>query len=146
LSETDVKEVVSAHGESAKLAVQAGVDVIETHSAHGYLLSEFLSPITNRWTDAYGGSFQNRIRMLVEVIKAVRENVPEGVPLFSRMSATEWVEESGIGRELSSWDVQSILRLARMLLGLGVDLPDVSSGKQRRNKMRKGNGRCGFCG
>ena len=128
LDESEVKDVVKAHGESAKLAVQAGVDVIEIHAAHGYLLNEFLSPITNRRTDKYGGSFENRIRIVVEVSEAVRQNVPEGMPIFLRVSATEWMEESETGKELGSWDVESTLRLARMLPGLGVDLLDVSSG------------------
>ena len=128
LSESEVGEVVRAHGESARLAVQAGVDAIEIHAAHGYLLNEFLSPITNRRTDRYGGNFENRVRIVVEVIKAVRDNVPEGIPVFLRVSATEWMEESEVGKELGSWDVESTLRLARMLPGLGVDLLDVSSG------------------
>src|ERR1700722_5093324 len=128
LSEEEVKEVVRAHGESAKLAVQAGVDVIEIHAAHGYLLNEFLSPITNRRTDKYGGSFENRTRIVVEIAKAVRENVPKGMPIFLRVSATEWMEKSDIGKEVGSWDVESTLNLARMLPQLGVDLLDVSSG------------------
>jgi 2,4-dienoyl-CoA reductase-like NADH-dependent reductase (Old Yellow Enzyme family) len=128
LSESEVKELVRAHGESAKLAVQAGVDVIEIHAAHGYLLNEFLSPITNRRTDKYGGSFENRIRVVVEIIQAVRQNVPKGMPIFLKVSATEWMEESDIGKELGSWDVESTLRLAKILPDLGVDLLDVSSG------------------
>jgi 2,4-dienoyl-CoA reductase-like NADH-dependent reductase (Old Yellow Enzyme family) len=128
LTESEVKEIVRAQGESARLAVQADVDVIEIHAAHGYLLNEFLSPITNRRTDKYGGSFENRIRIVVEIIKAVRENVPEGMPVFLRVSATEWMEESEIGKELGSWDVESTLKLARTLPALGVDLLDVSSG------------------
>ena len=128
LSEREVREVIEAHGESAKLAVQAGVDLIEIHAAHGYLVNEFLSPITNRRTDKYGGSFENRIRIVMEIIKAVRENVPEGMPVFLKVSATEWMEESEIGQELGSWDVESTLKLARILPHLGVDLLDVSSG------------------
>jgi 2,4-dienoyl-CoA reductase-like NADH-dependent reductase (Old Yellow Enzyme family) len=108
--------------------MQAGVDVIEIHAAHGYLLNEFLSPITNRRVDQYGGSFENRIRIVVEIIQAVRENVPEGIPVFLRVSATEWMEESDVAKELGSWDVDSTLRLARLLPRLGVDLLDVSSG------------------
>jgi 2,4-dienoyl-CoA reductase-like NADH-dependent reductase (Old Yellow Enzyme family) len=115
LSEEEVKEVVRAHGESARLAVQAGVDVIEIHSAHGYLLNEFPSPITNRKTGKYGGSFENGTRIVVEIAKAVRENAPEGMSVFLRVSATEWMEESDIGKESGSWDVESTLSLARML-------------------------------
>ncbi len=102
MSEEEVKEVVRAHGESAKLAVQAGADVIEIHAAHGYLLNEFLSLITNRRADKYGGSFENRTRIVVEIAKAVRENVPKGMPIFLRAGATEWMEEGGIGKELGS--------------------------------------------
>jgi 2,4-dienoyl-CoA reductase-like NADH-dependent reductase (Old Yellow Enzyme family) len=105
-----------------------GRNVIEIHAAHGYLLNEFLSPITNRRMYKYGGSFENRIRIVVEITKVVRKIVPEGMPVFLRVSATEWMEESEIGKELGSWDVESTLKLARMLPGLGVDLLDVSSG------------------
>lgn len=128
LSEREVNEIVRAHGESAKLAVQAGVDVVEIHAAHGYLLNEFLSPITNRRTDQYGGSFENRTRIVVEIVQAVRQNVPEGMPVFLRVSATEWMEESDVAKAFGSWDVDSTVRLARILPALGVDLLDVSSG------------------
>jgi len=100
------------------------MDVIEIHAAHGYLLCSFLSPISNRRTDKYGGSFDNRIRLLVEVIQAIREVVPSGMPLLVRVSSTEWMEK--IAPE--SWDVESTIKLAKLLPGLGVDLLDVSSG------------------
>ncbi|TVY14849.1 putative NADPH dehydrogenase C23G7.10c, partial [Lachnellula arida] len=110
--------------ESARRAVEAGVDVIEIHAAHGYLLCSFLSPISNRRTDAYGGSFENRIRLLVEVVEAVRAVIPSGMPLLVRLSATEWMEQHAA----ESWDVESTIKLAKLLPGLGVDLLDVSSG------------------
>jgi 2,4-dienoyl-CoA reductase-like NADH-dependent reductase (Old Yellow Enzyme family) len=128
LSVADIQDTVQAFAESARRAVEAGIDVIEIHAAHGYLLHEFLSPITNRRTDQYGGSFENRTRMLVEVVQAVRAQIPESMPLFLRVSSTEWMEESELAKKLGSWDVESTMRLARLLPALGVDLLDVSSG------------------
>jgi 2,4-dienoyl-CoA reductase-like NADH-dependent reductase (Old Yellow Enzyme family) len=124
MSRSDIQGVVEGFREAARRAVQAGVDVIEIHGAHGYLISSFLSPISNRRTDEYGGSFENRIRLLVDVVKAVREVIPEGMPLLVRVSSTEWMEKQA----QESWDVESTIRLAKLLPGLGVDLLDVSSG------------------
>ena len=121
----DIRDVVNAFRDSAKRAVAAGVDVIEIHAAHGYLLCSWLSPISNKRTDQYGGSFDNRIRLLLEIIKEIREVIPSGMPLLLRVSSTEWMEKSG---EPESWDVESTIRLARILPALGVDLLDVSSG------------------
>jgi 2,4-dienoyl-CoA reductase-like NADH-dependent reductase (Old Yellow Enzyme family) len=128
LSVEDIKETVDAFGQSARRAVEAGIDVIEIHAAHGYLIHQFLSPITNRRTDRYGGSFENRIRILVETIQAVRKQIPEGMPLFLRVSSTEWMEESDLAKQYGSWDVESTIQLSRLLPELGVDLLDVSSG------------------
>ena len=124
LSKGDIKDVIQGFTDAARRSVQAGVDVIEIHGAHGYLISSFLSPISNRRTDEYGGSFENRIRLLVDVIKAVREVIPEGMPLLVRVSSTEWMEKQAE----ESWDVESTIRLAKLLPSLGVDLLDVSSG------------------
>ncbi len=124
MSEQDVQDVINGFRDSAKRAVEAGVDVIEIHGAHGYLISSFLSPISNRRTDRYGASFENRIRLLVEVIQAIRDVVPKGMPLLVRVSSTEWMET----KAEESWDVESTIRLAKLLPGLGVDLLDVSSG------------------
>jgi len=124
----DIKDVVADFGKSAQRAVKAGVDVVEIHGAHGYLLHQFLSPLTNRRTDAYGGSFENRTRLLIEVIKSVRAAIPDSMPVFLRLSATDWMEETDLGRRLGSWDEQSTIRLAMMLPELGVDLVDISSG------------------
>jgi 2,4-dienoyl-CoA reductase-like NADH-dependent reductase (Old Yellow Enzyme family) len=128
LTVQEIKEAVDAFGAAARRSVEAGIDVIEIHAAHGYLLHQFLSPITNRRTDQYGGSFENRTRFLREVILAVRANIPDTMPLFLRISSTEWMEETDLGKKLGSWDVESTLELARQLPSLGVDLLDVSSG------------------
>lgn len=128
LSVAELKEVVQAFAKSASLAVQAGVDVLEVHGAHGYLLHEFLSPVTNHRVDEYGGSFENRTRLLREIITAVRAAMPAGMPLFLRISATEWLEEHRVAAERGSWDLVSSIELAKLLPELGVDLLDVSSG------------------
>jgi 2,4-dienoyl-CoA reductase-like NADH-dependent reductase (Old Yellow Enzyme family) len=120
----DIKDVVRGFRDTAR-AVKAGVDVIEIHAAHGYLLCLFLSPLSSRRTDAYGGSFENRTRALVETVKAVREVIPADMPLVLRVSATEWMD----GHPDGSWDVPQTIRLAKMLPDLGVDLLDVSSGR-----------------
>jgi 2,4-dienoyl-CoA reductase-like NADH-dependent reductase (Old Yellow Enzyme family) len=128
LSAEDIKDTVEAFAQSARRSVEAGIDVIEIHAAHGYLIHQFLSPITNRRTDQYGGSFVNRIRLLVEVVQAVRKQIPQDMPLFLRVSSTEWMEESDLAKQFGSWDVESSMKLARLLPDLGVDLLDVSSG------------------
>ncbi len=128
LTVEDIKETVDAFAQAARRSVEAGIDVIEIHAAHGYLIHQFLSPITNRRTDQYGGSFENRSRILVEVIQAVRKQIPQEMPLFLRVSSTEWMEESDLAKKFGSWDVESTIKLARLLPELGVDLLDVSSG------------------
>ncbi|KAH9865337.1 hypothetical protein J1614_008920 [Plenodomus biglobosus] len=128
LSTSEVEELVRDWATSAERAVKAGVNVIEIHAAHGYLIHQFLSPITNQRTDRYGGSFENRIRVLVEIIQAVRRVIPEGMPLYLRISATEWMEDTAVGKQHGSWNVDDSIRLAKLLPGLGIDLLDVSSG------------------
>ncbi|KAJ2967328.1 hypothetical protein NUW58_g10481 [Xylaria curta] len=115
---------------AAKRAVEAGFDVIEIHAAHGYLIHSFLSPISNRRTDRYGGSFENRVRILLETAEEVRKVIPETMPLFTRISATDWFEfdESSKGEFPESWTVEQSARLAPLLAERGVDLLDVSSG------------------
>jgi 2,4-dienoyl-CoA reductase-like NADH-dependent reductase (Old Yellow Enzyme family) len=120
LSIEAIKNIVSAFGAAARRACEAGFRVIEIHAAHGYLLHEFLSPLSNQRTDAYGGSFENRTRILRETVAAVRSSWPERAPLFVRISATDWVE--------GGWDIQQSVELARQLKELGVDLMDCSSG------------------
>ena len=128
LSESEIQDLVRDWASAAKRAVKAGVQVIEIHGAHGYLIGQFLSPVTNQRTDRYGGSFENRIRLLVEIVQAVRDAVPDSVPLFVRISGTEWLEESEVAKKFGCWDVPSSVELAKVLARLGVDLLDVSSG------------------
>ncbi|CAN9447723.1 unnamed protein product [Alternaria alternata] len=128
LSEEEIGDLVQDWAAAAQRAVKAGIDVIEIHGAHGYLIHQFLSPVTNQRTDKYGGSFENRTRILVEIIKAIRAVVPDSMPVYLRISSTDWMEETEKGRKLGSWDVESSIRLAKLLPGLGVDLLDVSSG------------------
>jgi len=120
LSIDGIKNIVSAFAAAARRACEAGFRVIEIHAAHGYLIHEFLSPLSNQRTDAYGGSFENRTRALREIVSAVRGSWPEGAPLFVRISATDWIE--------GAWDVQQSVELARQLKELGADLIDCSSG------------------
>jgi 2,4-dienoyl-CoA reductase-like NADH-dependent reductase (Old Yellow Enzyme family) len=115
-----IDEIVSEFVAAARRALQVGVQVVEIHAAHGYLLHEFYSPLGNQRTDDYGGSFENRIRLLLRVTKAVREIWPEQQPLFVRISATDWKE--------GGWDLEQSVELCRRLKGLGADLIDVSSG------------------
>jgi 2,4-dienoyl-CoA reductase-like NADH-dependent reductase (Old Yellow Enzyme family) len=115
-----IKNVVSAFAAAANRAWEAGFRVIELHAAHGYLLHEFLSPLSNQRTDAYGGSFENRTRIVRETVTAVRSSWPERAPLFVRISATDWVD--------GGWDIEQSVELARQLKELGADLIDCSSG------------------
>ena len=120
LSIDGIKNIVSAFAAAARRACEAGFRVIEIHAAHGYLIHEFLSPLSNRRTDAYGGSFENRTRILRDIVTAVRGAWPERAPLFVRISATDWVD--------GGWDIQQSVELARQLKQLGADLVDCSSG------------------
>lgn len=115
-----VAGVVRSFGEAARRAREAGYRVIELHAAHGYLMHEFLSPLSNQRTDRHGGSFENRTRVVRETVEAVRAEWPERFPLFVRISATDWIA--------GGWDVEQSVELARMLAPLGVDLVDCSSG------------------
>ncbi len=120
LDEAGVAAVVQAFAAAARRALAAGFRVVEIHAAHGYLVHEFLSPLSNRRTDRYGGSFENRTRLAREVVAAVRAEWPEALPLFVRISSTDWVE--------GGWDLEQSVELARELKRLGVDLVDCSSG------------------
>jgi 2,4-dienoyl-CoA reductase-like NADH-dependent reductase (Old Yellow Enzyme family) len=115
-----IEEVVESFRGATRRALAAGFEVVEIHAAHGYLLHQFLSPLSNRRTDAYGGSFENRTRLAREVVQAVRAEWPERLPLFLRLSCTDWVE--------GGWDLAQTVRLASELKPLGVDLVDCSSG------------------
>lgn len=120
MTRSDIDQAMDHFIASARLARSAGFQVIELHMGHGYLVHEFLSPLSNRREDDYGGSFENRIRFAVEIAAAVRAEWPEELPLFARLSATDWVE--------GGWDVQQSIELAKALRIAGVDLIDCSSG------------------
>ncbi|TKA74417.1 hypothetical protein B0A55_06217 [Friedmanniomyces simplex] len=128
LTGEEIEGMVGEWAASARRAVEAGLDVIEVHGAHGYLIHQFLSPVTNHRTDAYGGSFPNRARLLLDILRAIRAVIPASMPLFLRLSATEWLEETDIGRHHGSWTVEDTIALAKLASDLGVDLLDVSSG------------------
>ncbi|MFD5558663.1 NADH:flavin oxidoreductase/NADH oxidase [Streptomyces sp. NPDC127068] len=121
LTAREIAEIVEQFAGAARRALAAGFKVAEIHGAHGYLIGEFLSPHANRRTDAYGGSFTNRSRFALEVVDAVRAVWPDELPLFFRISATDWLESDG-------WTVDDTVRFAALLREHGVDLLDVSSG------------------
>ena len=120
LSIEQINEVIAQFAASTWRALDAGFNVVEIHGAHGYLLHQFLSPLANQRTDNYGGSFENRTRLVREVIAAVRSEWPERLPLLLRLSATDWVA--------GGWDAEQTVELCRAVKSLGVDLVDVSSG------------------
>src|SRR5271170_1304691 len=120
LSAEGIDQIANEFTVAARRALQAGFQVVEVHAAHGYLLHEFLSPLSNQRTDEYGGSFENRVRFPLRVAKEVREVWPENQPVFIRISASDWVE--------NGWDVEQSVEFARRLKCVGVDLVDVSSG------------------
>ena len=129
----EIEGLLQSWTEAARRAVDAGMDTIEIHAAHGYLINQFMSPLSNKRTDTYGGSFENRTRLLIEVTKAIRAVIPDTMPLLVRISATEWMEWSGE----ESWTIDQSIRLAKMLPELGVDLLDVSSsGNDARQKIQ----------
>lgn len=116
----DIANLPGMFAAAARRAETAGFDVVEVHAAHGYLLHQFLSPLSNTRTDDYGGSFENRIRLPLEVIRAVRHAWPEHMPMLVRLSATDWVE--------GGWDIEQTCQLAKILRNEGVTLLDISSG------------------
>jgi len=120
MDEANIRRVVDAFGAAAARAHRIGIDVIELHGAHGYLVHQFLSPISNERTDQYGGSFEHRARFALEVVDSVRANWPADKPLFVRVSTTDWVP--------GGWDVEDTVRLARLYKEHGVDLVDCSGG------------------
>jgi 2,4-dienoyl-CoA reductase-like NADH-dependent reductase (Old Yellow Enzyme family) len=120
MSKQQIAEVVRQFRDAAKRALDAGFEVIEIHGAHGYLINEFLSPLGNKRSDEYGGSFENRSRFLLEVIEAIKEVWPDTLPLFLRISASDWVE--------GGWTVSDSQQLAEMLTDKDIDLIDCSSG------------------
>ncbi len=120
LSGTEIEDLIELFAKGAVRAVRAGFRTIEIHAAHGYLIHEFLSPLTNTRTDAYGGSAEKRRRFAVEIASRIRGAIPDDIPLFARVSATDWVE--------GGWDIAQTVALAKELRDAGVDLIDCSSG------------------
>jgi len=120
LTEEGIQKVINDFRKATERALEIGYRVIEIHAAHGYLLHQFLSPLVNKRTDKYGGSFENRVWIVLEVTKAVREVMPENLPLFVRVSASDWAD--------GGWNPDESAELAKLLRDLGVDLIDVSSG------------------
>jgi 2,4-dienoyl-CoA reductase-like NADH-dependent reductase (Old Yellow Enzyme family) len=119
LTVAEIHQLTNDFVAAAKRVVNVGFDVVELHAAHGYLFHQFYSPLANTRTDEYGGSFENRVRFLVDTAVAVRKELPD-VPLFVRISATDWVE--------GGWDIEQSIELSKILKEVGVDLIDVSSG------------------
>ncbi|EPR75021.1 NADH:flavin oxidoreductase/NADH oxidase [Leifsonia rubra CMS 76R] len=132
LTVSEIERIIADFVSAARRAIRCGFDVIELHAAHGYLLHQFLSPLSNQRTDGYGGDFEGRTRMLREVVSAVREVWEPGRPLFVRVSATDWAD--------GGWTVDETVRLSVMLKSLGVDLIDCSSGGIVRVPIPVGSG------
>ena len=120
LTKSEIQSIVEAFAAATRRATDAGFQVVEIHAAHGYLINEFLSPLSNHRTDTYGGSFEGRIRLALEVAAAVRAAWSDSLPLFMRISSIDWVE--------NGWQIEDSVELARHLRPLGVDLLDCSSG------------------
>jgi 2,4-dienoyl-CoA reductase-like NADH-dependent reductase (Old Yellow Enzyme family) len=120
LTVPEIRGIVQAFASAAQRALTAGFDFVEIHGAHGYLLHEFLSPLSNRRTDEYGGSLENRMRLMLEVTDAIRRVWPDRLPLFLRISASDWSE--------NGWTPEDSVQLARAVQPRGVDLIDCSSG------------------
>jgi 2,4-dienoyl-CoA reductase-like NADH-dependent reductase (Old Yellow Enzyme family) len=125
LTVVEIKQLVKDWADAAVRAVNAGFDVMEIHAAHGYLLHQFYSPLSNQRTDEYGGSFENRTRFLQEVVVSVRNAIPEGMPLFVRISASDWTD--------GGWTIEDSIQLVPILKNLGADLIDTSSGGNVHN-------------
>ncbi|KAH8647252.1 putative NADH oxidase [Xylariales sp. PMI_506] len=131
MSKAEIEAFKSDFVAASLRAVRAGFDAIEIHGAHGYLIHQFLTPVSNHRTDEYGGSFENRTRLLLELVEAVRAAIPQTVPLLVRISSTDWIEfgDDALKAEFpESWTVAQSARLALLLAERGVDLLDVSSG------------------
>lgn len=127
LTREKIAEVVASFARSARLAREAGFDVVEVHAAHGYLLHSFLSPVSNTRDDHYGGSLENRARLVLEVIDAVRKEWPQDNPVFLRVSTTDWITESAQD-DREAWTLEDTIQLAQWARERGIDLLDASSG------------------
>ncbi len=120
LERAEIERIIIAFRDAAQRSVRAGFKLLELHMAHGYLIHQFLSPLSNARTDEFGGSFENRIRFPLQIVSAIRRVVPESLPLMARISATDWVE--------GGWDIEQSVQFARVLGPAGVDAIDCSSG------------------
>jgi 2,4-dienoyl-CoA reductase-like NADH-dependent reductase (Old Yellow Enzyme family) len=120
LNERGIRDITDAFVAATRRALSAGFQVIELHAAHGYLLHEFLSPLSNQRIDQYGGSLENRMRFPLDVVRRMRETIPDSLPLFVRISATDWAD--------GGWDLEQSVEFSRRAKEIGVDLIDVSSG------------------
>ena len=120
LDRDGINKVINDFKQAAGRALQVGYKLMEIHAAHGYLIHQFLSPLSNTRTDEYGGSFENRVRLLLEIVKAIQTEWPENLPLLVRISATDWAD--------GGWNLQEAIRLCTLLKTEGVDLIDCSSG------------------
>ena len=120
MNKEDIEKTVNDFSFAAERSLNAGYQVIELHFAHGYLVHEFLSPLTNLRKDNYGGSFDNRIRIVLEIVRSIRKKIPDDFPLFARISSSDWME--------NGWDIEQSIKLALLLKEAGVDLIDCSSG------------------
>lgn len=120
MSTQEIKFIVEQFVKAARRSIEAGFRVIELHAAHGYLLHEFLSPLTNHRLDEYGGSIESRSRIVLEIVQAIRNTIPEGTALFVRLSCTDWIADG--------WNIDDSIWLAEKLKSIGVDLIDCSSG------------------
>ncbi|KAL4804482.1 hypothetical protein BDV18DRAFT_31781 [Aspergillus unguis] len=140
MTKKDIEDLKVAWVAAVKRAVKAGADFVEIHNAHGYLLMSFLSPAVNTRTDEYGGSFENRIRLSLEIAKLTREAVPDHMPVFLRVSATDWLEEAHSGKP--SWKLEDTIKFAQALAESGnIDVLDVSSGGTHSDqKVKSGPG------
>jgi len=125
LTVSEIKSLVNEFSHAAKRAIDSGFDVIEIHAAHGYLLHQFYSPLTNHRNDEYGGDFAGRTKFLLETVRSVRKCIPVATPLFVRISATDWID--------GGWDINQSIKLCILLKESGVDLVDVSSGGNLSN-------------
>ena len=125
LDQEGIKKVVSDFRVAAQRALKAGYRLIDIHAAHGYLIHQFLSPISNHRNDSYGGSFENRIRLLLEIVEEIRKVWPSNLPLFVRLSATDWAD--------GGWNIEESVKLASILKARGVDLIDTSAGGMVHN-------------
>jgi len=120
MTKSDIEKATNDFAAAAKRSAEAGFEVIEVHAAHGYLCHQFLSPLSNKRTDEFGGSLENRLRFPLQIAKAVRENVPQNLPVFVRISATDWTD--------GGWDLEQSIAFCKELKKLEIDLIDVSSG------------------